>query len=414
MDGFVVKLHDGVPPTAGALQVIINSPTPGAVWRRAGTTAWLNSGELEMGLPLGTYEIEFKDVVNWHTPEKMSVSLIADRTTRIQVAYRPQLDLSLLAPQLITAKPGDRVTIVLLASGASPISFQWKKNGVAIRGQTGTTLVLDPCQLSDDAVYTCAVSNPYITVESEPVRVVVNNGGAVLAYLLGLTANPAGLDKNGDGKVDVADALLEVRTTLPTAPAGPNPANAAKEAGVRSPLDWEDSLHARTYDLYLWKSGAAVPATPTAAGLTASQWTPTPPLDYGAAYQWQVVARGDAGTASGPVWSFTTEKAIRVLAPNGGETWTRGKTATFAWVAVSETAGTTARLELWHGGRRAAVLKDKSTSGGVGVIKRETVTVPATLTPASDYLVMAVSLKLEQNRVGAAAYDTSDKVLAIN
>lgn len=37
----------------------------GGLWRRAGTTAWLESGDTETGLPSGVYRIEFKDVPTW-------------------------------------------------------------------------------------------------------------------------------------------------------------------------------------------------------------------------------------------------------------------------------------------------------------------------------------------------------------
>lgn len=235
----------------------------------------------------------------------------------------------------------------------------------------------------------------------------------ILNYLLGLSRNPGGLDLNADGRVDVADLQKWQRITPPPAPANPAPASGAVAVALRPHLDWADCRRARAYDLYLWPKGASRPAQPTAAGLAVSQHDVSAPLDASKVYQWQVVALGgEAGVKTeGPLWSFTTDKAIRLLAPNGGESWTRGQKAQLTWKTEPLVAGTTVRLELWRTGQRVATLVASSTDPSGQ--KTETITVPASLTPATDYKVVVFSPKLESAGAGLNASDSSDAVFTI-
>src|SRR5213592_2471754 len=46
-------------------------------------------------------------------------------------------------PQSATVAVGSTVTFAVSASGTAPLSFQWKKNGVPLSGETGANLTLD-------------------------------------------------------------------------------------------------------------------------------------------------------------------------------------------------------------------------------------------------------------------------------
>ena len=74
-------------------------------------------------------------------------------------------------------------------------------------------------------------------------------------------------------------------------------------------LDWGDSPGAETYDIYLWEFADAEPSTPTAQGLTTSQYTLLQELKGETDYMWRVTARNFVGDATGDVWSFRTEIA---------------------------------------------------------------------------------------------------------
>lgn len=61
---------------------------------------------------------------------------------------------------------GQNASFTVIATGTSPLSYQWKKNGVDITGATDATLNILNVQNSDAASYTVLVSNPYGSVLS--------------------------------------------------------------------------------------------------------------------------------------------------------------------------------------------------------------------------------------------------------
>ncbi len=104
------------------------------------------------------------------------------------------------------------------------------------------------------------------------------------------------------------------RTTPPlNPPATPQPADGTTNVATVTTLNWTTSVGAETYDVYLWPSSGAKPATPTAS-VTVGQYTPPGFLPALTRFTWQVVARNPAGGLTGPQWSFTTDDG-RPLAP---------------------------------------------------------------------------------------------------
>jgi len=87
----------------------------------------------------------------------------------------------------------------------------------------------------------------------------------------------------------------------PAAPASPAPANGATGVSTTPTLTWS-AAGATSYDISF---GTANPPPLVTSGATSASYAP-PTLAAGTTYFWQIVARNDAGTASGPVWSFTT------------------------------------------------------------------------------------------------------------
>lgn len=74
----------------GSLQVYIgpaNAVSAGAQWRRVGTGAWFNSDVEEIGINVGSYQVEFKDVVCWTKPNTQNIVIRADEKTTITGTY---------------------------------------------------------------------------------------------------------------------------------------------------------------------------------------------------------------------------------------------------------------------------------------------------------------------------------------
>jgi hypothetical protein len=74
----------------GSMQITIEpaaAVTAGAQWRRAGTNPWLNSGEVESGLPAGDYNIEFMQISGWNKPSNKPVTVVAGQMTSATGIY---------------------------------------------------------------------------------------------------------------------------------------------------------------------------------------------------------------------------------------------------------------------------------------------------------------------------------------
>ena len=69
---------------------------------------------------------------------------------------------------------GMNVTFSVMATGAPPISYQWRKKGVKINGATSTNLTLLDVDSTDVENYTVVVTNPGGSVTSSVVRLSVN------------------------------------------------------------------------------------------------------------------------------------------------------------------------------------------------------------------------------------------------
>jgi uncharacterized delta-60 repeat protein len=104
-------------------------------------------------------------------------------------------------PPVITQQPvtqtvdaGTNVTFSVIATGAPPIFFQWRKDGVKIPNATNTTLALNNVNSTDTANYTVVATNFGGAVTSQVARLIVefdtsaltlitNGQGAVLPNL---------------------------------------------------------------------------------------------------------------------------------------------------------------------------------------------------------------------------------------
>jgi len=102
-----------------------------------------------------------------------------------------------LSPPVITSAPADQrvnagaqAQFSVTAMGDS-LSYQWRRNGVALAGKTGALLLLSNVQTSNQGSYDVVVKNSYGTVISPPAVL-------QLAALLEITSQPADMTANVD------------------------------------------------------------------------------------------------------------------------------------------------------------------------------------------------------------------------
>ena len=76
-------------------------------------------------------------------------------------------------PQSTFVAVGGSATFTVVVDGTVPLSYEWRKNGLAIPGATNETLVIGNAQLSDDANYSVVVLNSVGTATSADAHLTV-------------------------------------------------------------------------------------------------------------------------------------------------------------------------------------------------------------------------------------------------
>jgi hypothetical protein len=101
-------------------------------------------------------------------------------------------------PTSLTVTTGTSATLSVAAFGGIPLSYQWRKNGVAIAGGTQAALSLPSAGIADAGNYDVVVTNSKGSVTSAIATLTVN--GPPLA----ITTQPAGANLNAGGTASFA------------------------------------------------------------------------------------------------------------------------------------------------------------------------------------------------------------------
>ena len=79
-------------------------------------------------------------------------------------------------PASVTLLEGQSVTFTVIASGASPLRYQWRRNGVAIAGETAASYRFSAAKLSDSgASFDVVVTNTLGTATSNAAVLTVTS-----------------------------------------------------------------------------------------------------------------------------------------------------------------------------------------------------------------------------------------------
>ncbi len=111
-------------------------------------------------------------------------------------------------PAALTLQPdsqniciGSNVLFTVSARGNPPIHYQWKKDGNDITGDTLNTLSLSDVDLTDDAIYTCFITNDYGSITSDSAKLNVielsTNVGADIVF-----CNDTAVQLNANGNTN--------------------------------------------------------------------------------------------------------------------------------------------------------------------------------------------------------------------
>ena len=106
------------------------------------------------------------------------------------LAVSDSIPLLLVQPVAATLAVGGSVTLSVTASGTSPLTYQWRRDGFSVPGATGAALVFTNVQTYQNGDYTVDVTNARGSVTSIAAR--VNIVPRVVAYSARLMVDPDG------------------------------------------------------------------------------------------------------------------------------------------------------------------------------------------------------------------------------
>ncbi|HWN96583.1 MAG TPA: immunoglobulin domain-containing protein, partial [Methylomirabilota bacterium] len=129
-------------------------------------------------------------------------------------------------PQSRTNAVGTTAAFTVVATGGTPIFYQWRKNGANILGATSSTLSLANVQFSDNgSAYTVVVTNSVNSVTSSVATLTVTNFGTCTSLAPNLVIRPQGTNVmlSWTNPTDSCGAavpyILRSTTALPVPPA---------------------------------------------------------------------------------------------------------------------------------------------------------------------------------------------------
>ncbi len=179
---------------------------------------WRKAGVNITGATEGSYSIpsaQFSDQDSYDVTVTNDLGSVTSNPAVLTVV-QPTAPVIVQQPASLTVNSGDAATLSVTASGAVPLSYQWRKAGVSIVGANSASYTIASTQSSDEGTYDVVVANALGTVTSEPatlnialptvpliiqqpVSLVVNEGAAAQFTVLVSGAVPLGYQwrKNG-------------------------------------------------------------------------------------------------------------------------------------------------------------------------------------------------------------------------
>ncbi len=366
----ITETYTQSPSGEGSLQVFIEPSdvvSAGARWRRVGTDPLLGSGDLEEGIPVGDYEIEFKPVEGWETPARQTVTIGANETAVRRGTYSR-------TPQPVLEVFPDIQDVLRQAGGA---------NFSVVNGGTGTM----------DWSASVVSGGSWLGISSGGTG--QNSGTITTSFFENTGVDPriGTIRVNSDGAVG---SPKEVTVTQAGVGVDPGPI-----LTVLSPNGGEILTRDIAYDI-AWDSAGSVGGSVKLKlfkGGAFHQWIsgPTPndgvyrwtvPLDVpeGSDYTITVYSASDFSIKDFSDGTFTIgDPPIRMLAPDGGERWTRGNSYEIRWESDGF-IGDAVKLKLYKAGAFHSWISGPTPNDGLyrwGI--------PSDMPESSDYTIKVYS-----------------------
>jgi len=138
------------------------------------TYQWKKDGQDIVGATSSSYTTLWSrsDSGDYSCVVSNKAGTITSTTNTVRVTYAPEISTQ-PSPSTQTINEGGAVAYEVVADGVPSVSYQWKKDGTPLGGETSSVLVLASLATGDSAVYTCDVTNAVDTVTTSGVTLLV-------------------------------------------------------------------------------------------------------------------------------------------------------------------------------------------------------------------------------------------------
>jgi len=239
--------------TANTTQSVVYASTPPV--NDVGDTAWvrgIGGGLSTASVSLDTDHLKIIGNRAAHTGDKTNGYNFASTIAGFIITDKPVVTMS---PQPVVVSPGDTVTWSGYACGATPLAYQWRKNGVPVAGATSTAFSITNVSGADFATYDLSVSNAYGVAISSPVSVDGLSVAAGNNYVA--DTNPVGPPR--DGLVSGATWVATNSDSVPTTRTGVMSFNATNSDQII--VSGSTNFDSSTGTLMFWMRSSGVKDT---------------------------------------------------------------------------------------------------------------------------------------------------------
>lgn len=144
------------------------------VYGNAGDTPWFRAIGGGLSTASGAVSTDHLKVIGnraFHTAGPPAVNF-ASTISGVIISDQPVVTMS---PRSVLANPADTIMLSAYAVGVPPMSYQWRRNGVAVAGATTTALSMANAVLADAGNYDLVVTNLYGSATSAVAVVTVDH-----------------------------------------------------------------------------------------------------------------------------------------------------------------------------------------------------------------------------------------------
>ena len=160
-------------------------------WQKAGAAI---SGATSASFTLSA--VQAGDAGNYTVVVSNSAGSVTSSSATLTVNAAPVAPSISSQPQSTAVTVGSTATFAVTASGAAPLSYQWRKGGADISGATSATLSIPNAQAADAGIYSVVVSNGVGSITSASATLAVNPAASAPVITTQPTSETVGTGHN--------------------------------------------------------------------------------------------------------------------------------------------------------------------------------------------------------------------------